>query len=99
MQTIGYWSPKQSEPVFAPALFKNYISAIRQPIHIIYHPENKWLGVGKDGNITSEKLELQSFPLLTSLPALYPEWLGDRTFLHVHQVRFPYVGGEMARGI
>jgi PfaD family protein len=33
------------------------------------------------------------------LPALYPEWLGDRGFLDAHHVRFPYVVGEMARGI
>ncbi|WP_107054091.1 PfaD family polyunsaturated fatty acid/polyketide biosynthesis protein [Streptomyces sclerotialus] len=33
------------------------------------------------------------------LPALYPEWLGDRSFTRTHGVRFPYVAGEMARGI
>lgn len=34
-----------------------------------------------------------------SLPPIFPEWLGDRRFNIVHQVRFPYVVGEMARGI
>jgi PfaD family protein len=34
-----------------------------------------------------------------TLPALYPEWLGDRTFLEAHGVRFPYVAGAMANGI
>jgi PfaD family protein len=33
------------------------------------------------------------------LPALYPEWLGDRSFAETHGCRFPYVVGEMARGI
>jgi trans-AT polyketide synthase/acyltransferase/oxidoreductase domain-containing protein len=33
------------------------------------------------------------------VPALYPEWLGDRTFGEVHGCRFPYVVGEMARGL
>lgn len=37
--------------------------------------------------------------VLGTLPPLYPEWLGDRTFLAVHQVRFPYVAGAMANGI
>lgn len=37
--------------------------------------------------------------VLARLPALYPEWLGDRTFLETHGVRFPYVAGEMATGI
>jgi len=34
-----------------------------------------------------------------TLPPLYPEWLGDRSFCQVHGVRFPYVVGEMANGI
>ncbi|MEM6948159.1 MAG: 2-nitropropane dioxygenase, partial [Pseudomonadota bacterium] len=34
-----------------------------------------------------------------SFPALYPEWLGDRTFSETHGSRFNYVVGEMARGI
>ncbi|MFF0863709.1 PfaD family polyunsaturated fatty acid/polyketide biosynthesis protein [Nonomuraea sp. NPDC003560] len=33
------------------------------------------------------------------LPAIYPEWLGDRGFSAAHKVRFPYIAGEMANGI
>lgn len=33
------------------------------------------------------------------LPALYPEWLGDRGFSERHGTRFAYVGGAMANGI
>ena len=33
------------------------------------------------------------------LPPLFPEWLGDRRFLDVYGTRFPYIVGEMARGI
>jgi len=33
------------------------------------------------------------------LPALYPEWLGGRSFTEAHGTRFAYVVGEMARGI
>ncbi|MBI5768906.1 MAG: PfaD family polyunsaturated fatty acid/polyketide biosynthesis protein [Verrucomicrobia bacterium] len=33
------------------------------------------------------------------LPPIYPEWLGARSFGAVHGTRFPYVVGEMARGI
>jgi trans-AT polyketide synthase/acyltransferase/oxidoreductase domain-containing protein len=39
------------------------------------------------------------FPLLATLPAIYPEWLGDRSFCEAHGVRFPYIAGEMANGI
>ncbi|GAA1956884.1 PfaD family polyunsaturated fatty acid/polyketide biosynthesis protein [Amycolatopsis minnesotensis] len=34
-----------------------------------------------------------------TVPPSYPEWLGDRGFLAAHDVRFPYVAGEMAQGI
>lgn len=37
--------------------------------------------------------------MLAVLPPMYPEWLGDRGFATAHRVRFPYVIGEMARGI
>ena len=37
--------------------------------------------------------------LLAVLVPIYPEWLGDRGFTATHGVRFPYVIGEMARGI
>lgn len=33
------------------------------------------------------------------LPAIYPEWLGARSFTSTHGSRFAYVVGEMARGI
>ncbi|MEM1146256.1 MAG: PfaD family polyunsaturated fatty acid/polyketide biosynthesis protein [Pseudomonadota bacterium] len=34
-----------------------------------------------------------------SVPALFPEWLGDQSFSITHGSRFNYVVGEMARGI
>jgi PfaD family protein len=37
--------------------------------------------------------------LLAILPAIYPEWLGERSFCTAHQTRFAYVAGEMANGI
>ena len=36
---------------------------------------------------------------IATLPPLYPEWLGDRSFCEAHGVRFPYVAGAMANGI
>lgn len=33
------------------------------------------------------------------IPAIFPEWLGDRGFCSEHRVRFPYVVGAMANGI
>ena len=33
------------------------------------------------------------------VPAIFPEWLGCRSFAEAHGVRFPYVVGEMAHAI
>lgn len=38
-------------------------------------------------------------PDCDALPPLFPEWLGDPGFLATHGCRFPYVVGEMARGL
>src|SRR5262249_28238828 len=40
-----------------------------------------------------------SCEVMATLPPVYPEWLGDRSFTTAHGVRFPYVAGEMANGI
>ena len=56
------------------------------------------LGVGIGGRIAAAP-ETGCYPLVSRLPALYPEWLGGRRFNEAHGVRFPYVAGAMANGI
>ncbi|WP_344880104.1 PfaD family polyunsaturated fatty acid/polyketide biosynthesis protein [Allokutzneria multivorans] len=34
-----------------------------------------------------------------TLPPLYPEWLGDRSFCTAHGTRYPYAAGEMGHGV
>jgi trans-AT polyketide synthase/acyltransferase/oxidoreductase domain-containing protein len=70
---------------------------VREPVRIVGRP---------DGGPRGLALERQApgagaagCPPLGTLPPLFPEWLGDRDFGAVHGVRFPYVAGEMARGI
>ena len=58
------------------------------------------VGLGLGGELLPPQAARASdHPLLATLPPLYPEWLGDRSFSEVHGVRFPYVAGEMANGI
>jgi len=56
-------------------------------------------GLGLGGKVDSSAGAHSGYELLGSLPPLYPEWLGDRSFNRTHGVRFPYVAGEMANGI
>jgi PfaD family protein len=54
-----------------------------------------------DGEIYAAQAERveSDLPLVGVLSPLYPEWLGERGFAESHGCRFPYVVGEMARGI
>ena len=65
----------------------------RETTHVVRDPASGAVGVGF-GDEGPEGL-----PILATLPPLYPEWLGDRSFNETHRVRFPYVTGAMANGI
>lgn len=52
-----------------------------------------------DGSLYPESANPPSAAVEAVLPAVYPEWLGDRSFTTAHGCRFAYVVGEMARGI
>lgn len=55
------------------------------------------VAMGLDGSLNSRSGPDEA--LIGVLPPVYPEWLGDRDFNSAHGCRFPYVVGEMARGI
>ena len=67
----------------------------RDPAYVVVHPETGHVGAGLEGGLVGQG----GFPVQGFLPGIYPEWLGDRMFSETHGVRFPYVVGEMARGI
>jgi len=71
---------------------------MRTPVGLVAGPEGvRAAAIGSDGSILTTIGPDEA--LIGVLPPLYPEWLGDRTFLSAHGCRFPYVVGEMARGI
>jgi PfaD family protein len=70
---------------------------VREPLHIVGWPDGGPRGVALGGQAAGYRAD--GCRTLGTLPPLYPEWLGDRDFGEVHGVRFPYVAGEMARGI
>ncbi len=76
----------------------------REPTYIVRDAGEGALGVGfggspKLGDLTQGAPPPGSHTWLARLPAVFPEWLGDRGFCETHQLRFPYVAGEMANGI
>ena len=94
MQPIGAWQPAGAAPAFDQQSLLEISQRIREPLYIIADPDHGRVGVGVGGGLSA-----QGYPLLAVLPALYPEWLGDRSFTELHGVRFPYVSGAMANGI
>lgn len=76
--------------------FVQVVHAIRESLSIVENQQEGMRGLMIDN--TLETLP-DGFKLCGILPALYPEWLGDRNFLQDHSIRFAYIAGEMARGI
>jgi PfaD family protein len=90
---MGAWNPGAEAPAFDAAALLRAVARVREPAHVVRDGAGR-LGVGFGG-----QPGVTGLPLLGSLPAVYPEWLGDRAFCEIHRLRFPYVAGEMARGI
>jgi len=102
------WVPGPRAAAFSAADLLESVRCFRQPAHIIRARAGHEPGVGLEGSlVTSASASISSaaaggatgYEVLGTLPALYPEWLGDRSFTRAHGVRFPYVAGEMANGI
>jgi len=97
LATEAYWTPGATQPAFAPAELVQASQRIRESALILRDRDSSRHGVGFGGSTGQGAPE--RFALAATLPALYPEWLGDRSFAEAHGVRFPYVVGEMATGI
>jgi PfaD family protein len=78
---------------FSPDALPAVIERVREPLHVLRDLHTGALGAGLAGPGGPHQ------GLVATLPPLYPEWLGDRSFNEAHGVRFPYVAGEMANGI
>ena len=98
LSPVGHWRPGSSRPVFDPSELALLLAQIREPVHVVRDAARARIGLAAGGAVTTTAVQGDS-PLLATLPAIYPEWLGDRSFCEVHGVRFPYVAGEMANGI
>ncbi|MGB0591212.1 MAG: PfaD family polyunsaturated fatty acid/polyketide biosynthesis protein [Myxococcota bacterium] len=92
---IGSWSGEVA-PLFEASELASAAHRMREPTYVVREPSTGRVGVAFGGHTAPSGSGL---PLLACLPALYPEWLGDRSFLEAHGVRFPYVAGAMANGI
>ncbi|MCI0366383.1 MAG: PfaD family polyunsaturated fatty acid/polyketide biosynthesis protein [Phycisphaerales bacterium] len=80
-----------AEPVFSGPALAACIADIRTSFYVVEDLPNRRIGLAPN--------MVEGFSVLGNLAPLYPEWLGDRRFTETHGCRFPYIVGEMARGV
>jgi trans-AT polyketide synthase/acyltransferase/oxidoreductase domain-containing protein len=95
-RTLG-WRAGSYPAAFGAGQIAARLQHVREPVHIVSSGPGGPMGLALGGEVTAA--DAADCLLLGTLPSLYPEWLGDRAFCETHGVRFPYVAGEMARGI
>jgi PfaD family protein len=93
-----HWRPGAVAPAFSGSALVEACADVRATHHVIRDERDGRLGLGREGD-TTDHGAASPYTLLASLPPLYPEWLGDRSFAEQHGLRFPYVAGAMANGI
>ena len=98
--SLTCWQSATTAPSFTPAGVLSAVHQVRDPAFLV-SDEARGVGVAIGGEIVPSggTHGISHYPLVASLPPLYPEWLGDRSFTRAHGVRFPYVSGAMANGI
>ena len=72
---------------------------VREAAHVVREPGSGRIGVAFGGTLHPGGCGPGETAWLGTLPPLYPEWLGDRSFTETHGTRFPYIAGAMANGI
>jgi trans-AT polyketide synthase/acyltransferase/oxidoreductase domain-containing protein len=100
LSSVGIWRSEGARAAFHADELSGLLPQVREPLHIVRDGTSGRIGLAMGGKIvTSDTHREGDYSLMATLPALYPEWMGDRSFGEVHGVRFPYVAGEMANGI
>lgn len=87
-------------PDFGPYGLLQAVAEPSRPVWVVGRSESgrQRLGVAFDGAVSANPTP-GALTVHALLPALYAEWLGDRSFCEEHGTRFPYVTGSMATGI
>ncbi len=99
IEPIATLAPAGAGPAFDASGLLEAVQRPRDPAWIVSDPAAGQLGVLFDAKPVARPNGAATWLGLARLPAIYPEWLGDRSFAAVHGTRFPYVQGAMANGI
>ena len=102
-RAVGQFIPANGEtPGFGDAAVVEALDRCEVPVWVVGEETHSGtrMGVAFDGTLNgSAPVTSAGYSAYALLPALHPEWLGDRTFCEEHGCRYPYVTGAMATGI
>lgn len=98
LPSLGNWEAGHERPVFDEEGLCAAVRRCREPAVVVQRGVSGPIGVAF-GGVARPGASNGEFRWIGSLPGLYPEWLGDRSFQEVHGTRFAYVAGAMANGI
>lgn len=93
---MGSWQGPAA-PTFDAGGANDAAHRIRESCTIVSNPSTGGIGIAFGGELSAPGTA--QYPVLATVPAMYPEWLGDRSFAETHGTRFAYVTGAMANGI
>ncbi|SLM29481.1 PfaD family protein [Desulfamplus magnetovallimortis] len=97
---LTIWIQSTDVAVEGSSTYENLLLNIRKQICLVYDLDSHRFGAAFFSDISFHAEEnARRYNLAAILPPVYPEWLGGMAFTKSHNLRFPYVGGAMARGI
>lgn len=97
LSPIGH-TPASTAPRFDPEGVLEAARDLRASVHVVQEASSVGGRVGVARGALHDALQ-PALEHCVTLGPVPPEWLGDRSFLDAHGVRFPYVAGAMANGI
>ena len=94
---LGSWRPAADAPAIKEKSLKEALRFVRHPLYLVEDEGNlvpELGGISRLGAGTSA-----GHPVAAFAPPCLPENLGDPSFCRELGIRFPYIGGSMAKGI
>ncbi|ACH39119.1 flavin oxidoreductase, PfaD family, putative [Citrifermentans bemidjiense Bem] len=97
LENLGSWHPASNAPPQKAANLRDALRYVRQPLYLVEKERTmvpRLGGIGRLGAVNPGAL-----PIAAYAPPCFPENLGDPSFCRELGIRYPYVGGSMAKGI
>lgn len=96
---LGWWCSDSSLSAAPDKTLRESLRLVRLPLYLVRNDSSVVAKTGGSGLFGGVKPEDDSHPIIGYAPPCVPEWLGDQGFCADLGLRFPYIGGSMAKGI